>query len=176
MLFLRTRLRALSWMCGATVALSGCANLSQGVQAVRVYVPEVVQGNVVTREDLAAISVGMPADAVQQTLGSPLLRSLFHGDRWDYIFTYSKPGQPDQERRVTIYFEQQRVSKIVADELPSETEFVGTLPRQKTPGVTPKLALSEAELAALKAKASPVLSDAAPPVPTMTQYPPLESN
>ena len=136
------------------------------------YKMDVVQGNFVAREQAAALTPGMPRAQVRQILGSPLLVSVFHGDRWDYVFTFRRQGAEPQSRRVTVYFKGDVLDHFDADALPSEAEFVAALDSGRKTGAVPVLEASEDELKKFPAAAAPVSSPALPPLPA--SYPPLE--
>lgn len=141
--------------------------------AVTPYKMDVIQGNVVTREQLAVLKPGMQRIQVRDILGSALLTSVFHADRWDYVFTLKRPGAEPQARRVTVFFKDEVLERMEADELPSESEFVATLKSDAKSGPLPALEASEDVLKKFPSttKAAPTPS-VAPPAPT--QYPPLE--
>ena len=173
------RLASWSLVLGG-VALSGCqsvssltASLPSVSEWVTPYRIDIIQGNFVSREQAAAVSPGMSRLQVRDILGTPLLMSVFHADRWDYVFTFRRPGQPAQQRRVTAHFKGDVLDRLEADELPSEAEFVASLDSRKRGGKPPVLEASEADLKAF-AERNPV----APPPPVVTppisNYPPLE--
>lgn len=89
----------------ASILLSGCELFS-------VHKLDVQQGNALAAEDIAKIREGMSREQVTFLLGSPMLTDPFHADRWDYIY-YLKPanGEPES-RRLTLYFEGDRVTRI----------------------------------------------------------------
>lgn len=136
------------------------------------YRVPVVQGNVVTREQVSVLRPGMSRIQVRDILGTPLLASVFHADRWDYIFTFRSQGAEPQARRVTVYFKGNALERFEADALPSEGEFASTLGRQ----AKPKVPLLEAPPDKLKEyprpKAPVAEPQALPPLPA--SYPPLE--
>lgn len=144
--------------------LSGCSFLQP-------YRVPVVQGNVVTREQVAVLRPGMSRIQVRDILGTPLLTSIFHADRWDYVFTLKRQGSEPQARRVTVYFKGDALERFEADELPSEVEFVSTLGRQDKPKV-PVLEATPEQLQAFPPPA-PAEVKTLPPLPAT--YPPLES-
>ena len=109
------------------------------------YKPDIVQGNVVTTEQIAQVKPGMTRAQVRDILGSPLITDPFHGDRWDYVFTLRRQGFDDQQRSFVVLFEKDAVLKIDAPTLPSEDEFVASISRKKLPTTTPKLELTDAE-------------------------------
>ncbi|MDE2416844.1 MAG: outer membrane protein assembly factor BamE [Burkholderiales bacterium] len=159
------------------LAVAGCGSLPDSrkvATTVSPYKIDVVQGNVVTREQLAVLKLGMPRAAVRDVLGTPLLSSVFHADRWDYVFTLKRQGAEPQSRKVTLFFKDDLLNRMEADELPSEAEFVSTLKSPVSIGALPPL---EASAESLR-KYSPASTGAAPPLPPVTtgpvNYPPLE--
>lgn len=162
--------------CSLLSACGGLPDASKVSTAVQPYRIDRVQGNVVTREQVAALKPGMPRLLVRDILGTPLLASVFHADRWDYVFTFNRQGAEPQSRRVSVYFKGDTLERYEADDLPSEAEFVATL---KTGIRTDKVPVMEASPEALKKfapqprESSPTgasLPATAPPV----SYPPLE--
>ena len=69
------------------------------------YRPEVVQGNVLTKEMVARVKPGMPKAQVRDLLGSPLLTDVFHESCWDYVFTINRQGATPQKRLVVAQFD-----------------------------------------------------------------------
>ena len=160
-----------------TLGLAACSSLNsastQVAGLVSPYKMDIVQGNFVSKEQAAAIKPGMSRSQVRDILGTPLLTSLFHADRWDYVFTFKRRGVAAQERKVTVFFKADVLERIEADALPTEAEFVASLDATRPSGAVPTLALSPESLSKLppaKPKAAPV---ALPPLPA--SYPPLES-
>ena len=165
----------------ASLALAGCdttgsvSNASEKIaNAVKPYKIDILQGNVVTREQMAYIRPGMPRAQVRDVLGTPLLTSVFHDDRWDYVFTLKRSGVDAQSRQVTVFFKDDMVVKIDADDLPSEAEFVSTLKSDVKIGKLPPLEASQEDLKKFPAPAAPPAA-VQPPAPTSPdRYPPLE--
>ena len=94
----------------------------------RPYVPDVVQGNFISSEQYAKLQVGMSREQVRQILGTPLLASYFHANRWDYVFEFKRSGQVmGKERRVTVFFNGEKVVKFEGDALPTEVELVAEI-------------------------------------------------
>ena len=140
--------------------------------ALQPYRVSVVQGNVVTREQAQVLRPGMSRIQVRDLLGTPLLTSVFHQDRWDYVFTLKRQDLEPQQRRVTVFFKGDVLDRFEADPLPSETEFVSTLGSKDIP----KVPVLEATSEQLEAFAPPAPAEPAkvlPPLPA--SYPPLES-
>ena len=140
------------------------------------YRVEVVQGNVVTREQVALIKPGVTRAQVRDVLGSSLLTDPFHADRWDYVFTIRRTGVDAQLRRVEVYFAGDTLQRIeTGGELPSEREFDDSIDKTKTARKIPPLALTPAQLEALPLPPTPAPADATASA-AQRSYPPLESN
>jgi len=92
------------------------------------YVPDVVQGNFISSEQYSKLKVGMTREQVRQIMGTPLLASYFHANRWDYVFEFKREGQTiGKERRVTLIFEGDKLVKFDGDALPTEVELVAEI-------------------------------------------------
>ncbi len=139
------------------------------------YKIDILQGNVVVREQVQALQPGMPREQVQAVLGTPLVASVFHADRWDYVFTFKRQGQEPQMRRVTVFFEGNVLARVEADELPTEEEFVASLDVRRTSAKPPVLDATPEQLQAFRDKnPAPPATPAAAAAPAATSYPPLE--
>jgi outer membrane protein assembly factor BamE len=117
-----------------TVGISGCSTAVDETQRAwmnkvfRPYVPDVVQGNFISSEQYAKLQLGMTREQVRQILGTPLLASYFHANRWDYVFEFKRNGQRvGQERHVTAYFDGDKLVKFEGDALPTEIELVAEI-------------------------------------------------
>ena len=170
------RLR-LTLLALAMLGLGGCSSLdgasSRIAGIVSPYKSDIVQGNVVTREQFSMVKPGMQKPQVRDILGTALLASVFHSDRWDYVFTLKRQGVPPQARKVTLFFKNDVLERTEADDLPSEAEFVATLQVQSLTGTKPVMEASPEALQKypLPTKASaPAATSLAVPM----DYPPLE--
>jgi outer membrane protein assembly factor BamE len=166
-------------LAAAAAALAGCGSfdrMSQGIAGiVTPYRVEVVQGNFVSREQVEALKPGMSRLQVREVLGTPLVTSLFHADRWDYVFTLKRQGVEPQQRKLAVFFRGDALERFEGDTMPSEAEFVATLEGRKRPGKIPPLEASEDKLKAFSGKSEPAAAAAsAAPAPAGKVYPPLE--
>jgi outer membrane protein assembly factor BamE len=85
------------------------------------YRPDVHQGNIITQEMVDQLRQGMTREQVRFMLGTPLLTSEFHKDRWDYPY-YLNPRRGEvQSRRLTLYFKDNKLERFTADEMPPES-------------------------------------------------------
>ena len=161
----------------ACAALSACGAFDsmsyRMAGAITPYRVEVVQGNFVSREQVLALKPGMTRQQVRETLGTPLVTSLFHADRWDYVFTLKRQGVEPQQRKLTVFFSSDRMARVEGDTMPSESEFVATLGARRKLGSVPPLEASEDSLRAFPRRAAAPEPAASAP-PAAVNYPPLE--
>jgi outer membrane protein assembly factor BamE len=91
------------------------------------YRPDIQQGNFVSQEMVAQLKEGMTPDQVVFLLGTPLLNDVFHGERWDYPFRMQKGNGEITTSSVTVYFENNRVSRIEGGDLPTEADYLARI-------------------------------------------------
>lgn len=168
----------------AAALLAGCGSFDSVsnslVDAARPYRVEVVQGNFVSKEQVEALQTGMTRQQVRDVLGTPLVTSIFHGDRWDYVFTLKRQGVPPQQRHLTVFFDGDKLARFEGDTMPSEAEFVAALEKHKGSGKVPPLVATEEQLRAASTKntaprPAPAASAPAATAVAPTSYPPLEA-
>lgn len=169
-----------------TLALSlpGCSGLSASkinpVGWITPYRMDIVQGNFVSKEQVAALRSGMTRGQVKDTLGTPLVSSLFHQDRWDYVFTLKRQGLEPQSFKYTVFFKGDQLERFEGDAMPSEAEFIATLASARKFGKPPTLEATEAQLkaaektSATKASSTDAAKASADASAQPTVYPPLE--
>ncbi len=176
MKFIPTRLALVLALAALASACSSFDQASNRVAAiVTPYQVEVVQGNFISAEQARALQKGMTRTQVRDILGSPLLASMFHADRWDYVFTIRRKGVDLPPKRLAVFFKDGVFVRSEGDEMPSETEFVKTIDSTRKLGKVPPLSASAEQLAKVARPAD--TTDAAPPPPPLPRnktYPPLE--
>ena len=121
---------AVTALLGMTACTSAVDNTQRAWmnKVFRPYVPDIVQGNFISSEQYAKLELGMSREQVRQILGTPLLASYFHANRWDYIFEFKRANQVvGKERRVTVFFDGDKVVKFDGDALPTEVELVAEI-------------------------------------------------
>ena len=175
----RTAQRVRGAACSVIVVLaSGCASMHTDGNFLGILQPyriDIVQGNVLTKDQIERVRPGMSRVQVRDVLGSPLLTDLFHADRWAYVFTIRRPGVEPVRRAVVVIFEGDRLLRVDAPDLPTEREFVAQIGRPPSGRELPVLELTEEQRKALPVPAK-LAPDAAPesiPGPARN-YPPLE--
>jgi outer membrane protein assembly factor BamE len=93
------------------LSLSGCST----DKIPGVYRIDIQQGNDVTQDMINQLKPEMTKKQVAYVMGTPLLIDTFHPDRWDYIYSFH-PGNGDREqRRLTLYFSDDKLEHIDGD-------------------------------------------------------------
>ena len=162
--------------------LAGCSSFQRTTQnmasALTMYKPEVVQGNFISSEQVRQLRPGMTRVQVRDILGTPLTASIFHADRWDYVFTLKRMKVEPQKYRLTVFFKGDELDRYEGDDMPGEIEFVDRISPRRA-AKTPNLHASEEQLARFapeEGAATQTTADAeTPPAPASGSYPPLES-
>ncbi|MFQ5936462.1 MAG: outer membrane protein assembly factor BamE [Acidiferrobacterales bacterium] len=83
--------------------MSGC---------IRIYLPDVQQGNVITQEMVDKLKPGMTRRQVQFVLGTPLITDSFHQNRWDYYYSYKRGKEYRTKRKVSLFFKDDKLIDI----------------------------------------------------------------
>lgn len=121
---------------------------------------DVQQGNVIDQETVDKLKPGLTRSQVRFLLGTPLVVDPFRDNRWDYVYNYRKAGKLTEQKRLTLFFDRDVLSRIEAEGV----ETQGSATEQPGPPVT------QAEPAAVKPA-----SGAEPQSPTPVQPQPAAS-
>lgn len=84
-----------------------------GCSLFRVHKQDIQQGNVYTQADVSRLHTGMTRGEVEAIMGSPVDMQLFTENRMDYVYTFQKGYGDMTEKRVTVIFNNGRVSEVV---------------------------------------------------------------
>jgi len=116
------------------------------------YKIDVQQGNVVTDEMLEKLRPGMTRPQVRFVLGSPLIVDPFRDNRWDYAYIQRIRGGLIEQKRLTIYFEDDRLLRTEMQEMYSsgrEAPQADAQPQLKSDDFDNKLSRDPPENSAL---------------------------
>lgn len=148
--------------------LAGCSGVNIGPHRI-----DVQQGNALDQENVARLKPGLNRSQVRFLLGTPLVVDPFRNDRWDYVYVYYKAGKLAEQKRISLFFEGDTLTRIEGD-LPEATPGGA---RSAAPAVAvaePSAATVAAPVASPKPAQSPVVpaavpvAVAAPPTPPAT--------
>jgi outer membrane protein assembly factor BamE len=106
-----------------------------------VYRMAVQQGNYLDARQVTQVQVGMTRAQVRFLLGTPMLPDAFDNNRWDYLYSLElRTLKRPQRQRLTVFFENDRVTNIENDgaptEIPPELRPAVTEPAAATPDLT----------------------------------------
>jgi outer membrane protein assembly factor BamE len=97
-----------------TSAVAACGYVPR-IPGVTPYRIDIQQGNYISQDMVAQLKPGMSKEQVRLTLGTPLLTDIFHADRWDYVYWREKPGQKLEQRKLTVFFEDGKLTRLDGD-------------------------------------------------------------
>jgi outer membrane protein assembly factor BamE len=83
-----------------------------------IYKTPVQQGNILVQKDIDEIKPGMSKRQVVLTLGTPSVADPYNQDRWDYVNTYKVKGVIGEVKRLTLYFEDNKLVKTEGNYFP----------------------------------------------------------
>lgn len=110
------------------VLCSACSGVNQVTSYIKPYRIDVRQGNWVDQEMVSQLKPGQTRDQVRFILGSPLVSDMFHADRWDYIYRL-QPGRGEAEqRRLIVYFQDEKLVRVGGDVVADDGRRVESKP------------------------------------------------
>ncbi|HXV08143.1 MAG TPA: outer membrane protein assembly factor BamE [Burkholderiales bacterium] len=95
-------------LLAACLALSSCF--------LKPHKIDVQQGNYLDEEMIAKLKPGMTRSQVRFLLGTPLIADPFHPERWDYLLLDRREGKLVRDRRLTVWFEGDKLIRAVTDQ------------------------------------------------------------
>ena len=78
----------------------------------------ILQGNIIENEDVEQLVKGLSKDQVQYLLGTPLLNSPIHQNRWDYFYSVKVGETIVGEKKLSLSFDiNQKLDTWVLEEI-----------------------------------------------------------
>ncbi len=109
---------AAALVAAAALLATGCSRLSE-IPVPGLYRLDVRQGNAFDDAALAKLELGMPRSRVLHLLGTPAVDDVFHPNRWEYLYSFAPGGEESGWRRLTLHFEEDRLSRIEGERPPA---------------------------------------------------------
>ena len=100
-------MRAILLTLVVSILLAGCSSVPS-----LLYKIEIQQGNIITQEMVDKLKPGMTRSQVRFALGSPMISDPFHNNRWDYVYRLEQEGRLVEQRRLTVFFEDDNLMRI----------------------------------------------------------------
>jgi outer membrane protein assembly factor BamE len=95
--------------------LAACSGAPVITSVFTPYRIDVRQGNFVTQDMVAQLKPGLSREQVRFILGSPLVADMFHADRWDYVYRYQHGWQEAEQRILTVFFQDNKLTRVAGD-------------------------------------------------------------
>lgn len=103
----------------ASLSLSSCTTILTNLPGV--YTVDVHQGNMIDQDMVDQLRPNMTKRQVLYIMGSPMLMDYFHQNRWDYIYSAQLDGGDREQKRISLFFEDDQVVGIQGDFRPGDT-------------------------------------------------------
>ena len=102
-----------------TILLAG-ALLTTGC----VYKMNIQQGNYLVADSVSQLKEGMTRSQVRFLLGTPMVPDAFDESRWDYYYFFSSRKLKEPlKRRLTVYFQEDKVQRIENLGVPTQADL-----------------------------------------------------
>ena len=89
-----------------------------------VYTIDVQQGNIVDQAMVDQLRPGMSKRQVLYIMGSPILKDVFHENRWEYLYSNQPGGEDRQQKKIVLYFEDDKIVGLQGDFRPSKLPVI----------------------------------------------------
>ena len=86
------------FILSSVLIMSSCSYLSP-------YKVPILQGNIIEDKDVEQLVKGLSKDQVQYLLGTPLLNSPIHQNRWDYFYSVKVGETIVGEKKLSLIFD-----------------------------------------------------------------------
>lgn len=87
----------LSLIICSVLLLSACHNL-------HVFSSDVQQGNIITKDKVEKLRIGMTTEQVKTIIGAPVLTRTLSANRWLYIYTLRENRRLTAEKKLILFF------------------------------------------------------------------------
>lgn len=106
----------------ASLTLVSCTTILTNLPGV--YTVDVQQGNMVDQDMIDQLRPSMNKRQVTYIMGTPMLTDVFHKDRWDYIYSARVSGGDREQKRISLFFEDDKLMGVQGDFKPSELPVI----------------------------------------------------
>jgi outer membrane protein assembly factor BamE len=107
----------------AAASLAGCG--IPRALGIAPYKIEVQQGNFISQEMVSQLKEGMSKEQVRQIMGTPLLVDIFHGERWDYVYSRQTSDGRREQRGLAVFFQDGKLARVDGEAAPRPTSAAG---------------------------------------------------
>lgn len=108
----------------ASLTLASCTTILTNLPGV--YSVDVQQGNMVDQAMIDQLRPNMNKRQVLYIMGSPMLIDFFHQKRWDYLYSAQVDGGDRQQKRISLFFDNDQLIGVQGDFKPSTVPVIKT--------------------------------------------------
>ena len=108
----------------ASLTLASCTTILTNLPGV--YTADVQQGNMVDQAMIDQLRPSMNKRQVLYIMGSPMLVDFFHQKRWDYLYSAQIDGGDRQQKRISLFFDNDQLTGVQGDFKPSAVPVIKT--------------------------------------------------
>jgi outer membrane protein assembly factor BamE len=106
----------------AGLSIASCSMILNNLPGV--YTIDVQQGNIVDQAMIDQLRPGMSKRQVLYIMGSPMLKDVFHENRWEYLYSNQPGGEDRQQKKITLYFDNDTIVGLQGDFRPSKLPVI----------------------------------------------------
>jgi len=111
-----------SIIIASSLTLSGCTTVMENLPGV--YSLDIEQGNIINQEMIDQLRPDMTKRQVLYIMGSSMLVDVFHQQRWDYLYSDQPGGEARVQKRLSLFFNGDRLIGIQGDFHPSSLPII----------------------------------------------------
>lgn len=106
----------------ASLSVTSCSYILNNLPGV--YTVDVQQGNIVDQAMVDQLRPNMNKRQVLFIMGSPMLSDIFHPNQWDYLYSNQPGGEDRMQKKITLFFKDDKIVGIQGDFKPSSLPVV----------------------------------------------------
>lgn len=106
----------------ASLSVASCSYVLNNLPGI--YTVDVQQGNIVDQAMIDQLRPNMSKRQVLYIMGSPMLNDIFHQKQWDYLYSNQPGGEARQQKRISLFFEDDKIVGIQGDFRPSSLPVI----------------------------------------------------
>ncbi len=111
-----------SLVIASSLTLVGCTTIMENLPGV--YSLDIEQGNIINQEMIDQLRPDMTKRQVLYIMGSSMLVDVFHQQRWDYLYSDQPGGEARVQKRLSLFFNGNRLIGIQGDFHPSSLPVI----------------------------------------------------
>ncbi len=104
------------------LSFTGCSTTLNNLPGV--YSLGIQQGNIITQDMINQLRPNMTKRQILYIMGSSMLVDVFHQNRWDYLYSEQPGGEARMQKRISLYFNDDKLIGVQGDFRPSSLPVI----------------------------------------------------